>query len=207
MTPFFLFSQEKQEEESPKNAIAFHPLSITWGGFKFDYCRKIKEKQWIVVMPTIYSFQGINSLDWNWHDDDRFGYYVDGSKGFGLEVNYKYYLNSDETFYLLGGLSNSFFRVEYLGYDYIPFCDEDGLSFYRYGEIRGTENFDKLGASVSFGGNSSLESGIYVDFYLGVGYVHSFYNKNKFHSVDNYAYDFRYRGFYPALGFSIGYAW
>jgi hypothetical protein len=210
------FSSLFSQEENPRYALAFHPFALMWGGIKCHFDVKVEERQWLSVMPTVYLFPGANSLGWDWDYYDYDYYYYDrqrydvvDSKGFGLELNYKYYLNSKENFYLLGGLSNSFFRVEYSYRDYIPFRDEDNHPLYRYDDVVKTGSFDKLGAAVSFGVNTDMKRGFYVNFYTGVGYLHSFYNKNEIDpSVrDNYVYDFRYRGFYPALGFSLGVAW
>ena len=203
-----VFSQENQEK-NPKYALTVHPFALLWGGIKCNFNMKIHNRQWLVFMPTVYLYSGIQSLDWNLHDYDGKRYRVNSSKGFGLEVNYKYYLHSKEIFYVLGGLSNSVARVQYSHYDYIPFVDEDELTFYRYDKITEKSGiFDKLGVSVCVGANTNMKHGFFADFYLGAGYLHSFYSKNKIGAVSNgYIYDFRYRGFYPAFGVSVGYAW
>jgi len=204
-------SSFSQKNDDLKHALGVHPFSMLWGGVKFDYSLKIEESQWIVFMPTIYLSPGINYAEYDYYDyyydDERIR--VTGSKGFGIELHYKCYLNQPwENFYLLGGLSNSFLRAKYSYYDYIFFYDEDELPFYRYGKTENVKNFNQLGASVSLGMNVPMFSGVYFDAYLGLGYIHAFYNKNNSHFVDDgFVYDLHYRGFYPALGFSLGYAW
>ncbi len=207
-----LFSQEEQETtQYPKHILTMHPLAIIWGGMKFDYSMRIKERQWVGVMPTVYLFQGLNSLGQNWGEDYEY-YYADydatDSQGFGLDLYYKYYLNKRESFYLLGCVGNHFFHVNYIYNDFIPFSDKDGLPFYRFGEVSETENFNKLGGALSIGVSAPIEHGFYLDFSIGIGYQYSFYDEDKFLFADDYgASDFRYRGFYPAFGFSFGYVW
>jgi hypothetical protein len=204
------FSQEEEDEPRKiKNySVSIHPQSLLWGGIKTHFDMRIKKKQWVTVMPTVYLFSGINSFrGWGGYD----GYYdspsIENSKGFGLDLGYKYFFGKNEIVYVRGEIGNHFFRVKYSEYNYIPFY-EDEMLFYKYDKVNATANFDKVAAALAIGINTGMWHGVYCDFYLGVGYQYAFYkDSDKFTTSHNYVYSFTNRGYYPALGISIGYAW
>ena len=209
--------EEKIQETMTKNyAVSFHPLALVLeGGLKFDFSMRLAPKQWLQVAPAIYLFPGVTSsyikhgfyyYDYDeYYDEYRHKYNIETVRGAGIDINYRYYPSPKRLFYLLGGVNYSYFYTDYQYYDYVPF-EEDGLNYYKYMKTSDTQHFNNLKAFACFGIHSPMHKGLFVNGYFGFGYQYSFYNEEKA-SLDNNIFDYGYRGGYPVLGFSVGYAW
>jgi hypothetical protein len=166
---------------------------------------RIKQRQWVRITPTIYLFPSLVSSYYTHYNDfyDK-EYSLKASHGVGLDFDYKYY-PTKRGFYCFAGLNYSYFNVDYQYYGFIPYR-EDGLNYYKYGQVGDNQNFNNIGLFTGLGIQTPMRIGFFIDGHLGFGYQYSFYNKNKA-SLDDDVFDYGYRGIYPVIEFSLGYAW
>ena len=131
--------------------------------------------------------------DWN----------IEKLSGAGLDVNYKYFLPKTRFLYVAAGASYSYFRMEH--YDYV-FADfhENNLTFYKPIYALQTQHFNKVGLNTYFGIQSSFYRHFFVDGYVGVGYCHSFYDKNKYYPDTDNMNGVSYNGPTATIGVSLG---
>jgi hypothetical protein len=185
-----------------RNNISVQPLYVFNQGVRIDYERQLHNPyHWLQVSTKGYFMndkydQGLMTLLF---DDDR----IEKLKGAGAELNYKYFFLKKRILYVSAGVSYSYFHTQQ--YDsYFTDFHEDGLTFYRSEYSMQTQEFNKMGFNTCFGVQSSPRKRFFVDGYVGFGYSHSFYDKNKYYPDTDNINGLSYSGPTFTTGLRIG---
>jgi hypothetical protein len=204
------FGQEDAPPPPKNYAVTWDASALFAGGLKFGFDMRVQNRNWIQIIPIVYLYQGITSyMNWWGHDDDYYSYHnekyrITSSHGFGIGANYKRFIFKQEFLYFQGGADYSFRKAEVSHYDFIPY-EEDGLTYYTYDKLCEKQDFNRISLTACMGIQTLMRYGFYVDHYMGLGYKHAFYDKNK-PALDEDVIDYGYRGLYPVIGFRLGIA-
>ncbi|MDR3060568.1 MAG: hypothetical protein LBU57_00455 [Dysgonamonadaceae bacterium] len=196
----------RRREPLPEFTVAVQPLVLINGGLRFDFEKRLHHpNHWLQLGITGYFLPQISSGENKTYIIGIEEEEIKGLKGAGINGGYKICLPSvSKSLYVMGSLSYTLSRVKYMEFGYHPFI-EDGMKFYEYSAIMQTQTFNKIGANAIFGFQSSLEKKFLIDFYAGLGYVHSFYNASKAH-FDESMFSYGYRGVTLVGGIRLGFA-
>jgi len=206
------FAQEEDEDAPPppkNHSVTWDLPALFAGGLKFGFDIRVKDRNWIQIIPIAYLYPGITSyMDWG-YNDHHYNYYdedyvIAACHGFGIGANYKRFLLKHEFLYCHGGIDYSFRRAKISGYDFIPYEDDDFPS-YIYDKLYEKQDFHRVSLTACMGIQTLMRYGFYVDGYMGIGYKYAFYDKNKL-ALDEEVNDYGYRGLYPVIGFRLGVA-
>ncbi|MDR1938902.1 MAG: hypothetical protein LBQ73_10465 [Tannerellaceae bacterium] len=200
------FGTEAQNEtrKSFKHAFAVQPLYWMNNGFRLDYERQLKNpRHWLQVSGIGYYTDNEYSLLSAWMLDSHSINEVWGS---GLEVNYKWF-PFKRVLYTSAGLSAAHFTVKYdeTAMDYISYV-RDGLTYYepQWENFEASQYFNRLGTNFYIGVQTKPTIRFLIDGYMGVGWMHSFYNKDRYYPP-NYINTLSYRGLTLTMGLRIGF--
>lgn len=208
-----LFAQENDSTAVrylKKYTITGQPTSMLNGAFRVDFEQRIEGRHWYRIAPTIYIYPSVYD-DWYWYDfeggDSPYytDYYSDWLVGAGIDLGYKYFIDKWEICYALGGVHYSFVNVQYEYQDFVPFYEEDGTPYYRWGTMSEQQNFNRIGAIACIGVQTPQRKGFFIDTYIGIGYRYAFYDEQK-PAFDSDIWGYGYRGFHVTGGFRIGIA-
>lgn len=211
----FASAQEEYSREYvlPKYTIAVQPLYLFNGGLRADFEKQLDSPgKWLqfhvsgFILPekeidyqnyrTHYYYYDNSWGTFNSNFNDILGLY-----GFGLGSAYKY-LFKHSSFYFSAGLNYNFYNVTYANYGLESFV-EDGMTFYEYRYSPAVQNFHKFRPNANIGIQSSLSNLVFYDFYIGLGYAYSLYDKSK-KAFDSTIFGYGYRGLTISGGFRIG---
>jgi hypothetical protein len=211
----FLFSglirlnAQEQEKPLPRYAVSIEPFYLYNGGLRLNIEKRLDPKKWIELNITGYWLPYSEIKDGYSSWADRGGWYTSNSdfneftklNGFGLGGTYKYYFYS--TCFLSAGASYTYYGVQYEDRIFSKYM-EDGLPFYEYGLQNINQQFQKVTGNACIGAHSFFRHTYSMEFYGGIGYAHSFYDKDKRH-FDETVFGFGHIGLYPMFGFKIGF--
>jgi len=194
-----------QEGITPKYTLAVQPFVLSNGGLRLDFERQLHHPHhWLQLGITGYHLPEISAEE----DRVHFAGYdneIKGLKGVGIHGSYKLFLPSTwESFYTMGNLSYTFQQVKYMDTGYHSFID-DGMKYYEYSTIMQSQKFNRMGINAFIGFQSPLIKNIFLDFYAGIGYAVSLYDKNKKH-FDTSILDYGHNGITIGGGVRIGVA-
>ena len=196
--------------------FAIQPLQWFNYGLRFDFEMRLGDGPgWLQFGPAVY----FNSDE----DKDDPSYYYEGNdyhyfsrwyyggmrepyskmRGSGLDVNYKWFINSDRSFYLASGLSYAHFNIEYWGRGWESYF-EDGLQYHAYVLDYRTQNINRLGINMFFGYQAPAQDSFLFDVFWGLAYRHSFSDKNK-PSFSESMLSYGYAGTVFLVGVRIGF--
>ena len=208
------FSNEAQAqtEEKARYAVSVEPFHLMNGGLRLNIEKRLRPDNWVELNLTGYSLphRNMRPTRYGWEDN---GYWtsnsdfesISGLSGLGIGGTYKHYFAP--SFMINTALSYNWYNVGYSDtvYDFYPYT-EDGLTFYDYKwtHISTHQNFRKLAAHVALGVRSSFQRLIFIEYYGGMGYAHSFYDTNK-RSYNETMFGYGYRGVYWTLGVKLGF--
>lgn len=200
-------SPESQVVTHKKKYVAGFSLSEFFNsGLNLNYDRRIgNTRQWMMFDISGYymaadkdSYQGLGNFLSAFDSFNRY-------KGFGLGAGYKYFPFKYEFFYVCGGVSYKYFNVRYRAFEYVPFT-EDGMSFYAYELVNPkTNNFNRLGANICTGIQSTMRHVFHVNLYAGLGYVYSIHHARE-GIFDDGVFGFGHTGVTFIFGFRFGWA-
>lgn len=191
-----------------KYTLAVQPFYLANLGLRLDFEKRIgKTNQWLQIGPTGY-FSTSSSPSYN---NSYKTYELLGATerdinrllGGGLNVGYKKFFSSD-LLYWQAGVSYTHYSVKYPSREWVSFI-EDEMTFHEYKELELRQKFNKVGANLLLGMQSSTQY-VFLDAYVGIGYSYSFYDANKAHFNDT-MYGFGHRGllFVAGLRFGLGF--
>jgi hypothetical protein len=195
-----------EETEFPDYAFSVEPLYLYNGGLRLTVEKRLTLKNWLELHLTGYYLP---------HDKIESGEYVRGRYftsnsdfnrftglgGVGIGGAYKHYFL--RSFFINTGVSYTYYRVQYRDLDFYKYR-EDELDFYAYQYQDFCQTFNKFTAGFSIGARSAFQHILFVEYYFGLGYAHSLYNRKKA-AYDSTPFGFGYTGVYPAAGIKIGF--
>ncbi|MDR1631491.1 MAG: hypothetical protein LBR97_01160 [Dysgonamonadaceae bacterium] len=198
--------QQYSEITFPRYAVSLEPFYLYNGSLRLNVEKRLESNDWIELNITGYylphdeietrKYKGGSYFTSN-SDFERFS----GLSGLGIGSAYKHYIS--RYFFMSAGASYTCYHVRYADISFSKF-QEDGLEFYEYKYQDFRQIFNKFTANLSIGARSTFRRTLFIEYYLGVGYAHSLYNKDK-KAYDSYAFGFGYKGIYPTSGFKIGF--
>jgi len=188
LSPPYLLTQKKY-------TFTGQPLQWFNCGWRFDFEMRLGDGPgWLQFGPTVYFYKEIYENEYyspNYYYDGNVLYhrYYDEyntlfqdpfskMRGYGLDVNYKRFINSQRSFYLAGGLSFSHFNMEYWGRKWENYI-EDGLQYHIYRLDYLTQYINRLGVNAFWGYQVPYRKAFVLDMFWGLAYRHSFSDKNK----------------------------
>lgn len=193
-------------ENYPKYTIAIQPWHLINGTLKIDFETQLNSpKNWLqVTVSGSYlkkkDLYPSGSL-WSTFNSDFDDFH--GLSGFGTGVAYKSIFYPTWFYYSIG-VNYAYYNVHYPSYGFHPYV-EDGLTYYDYYRRLEKQTFNKLSSSLCIGMQSNLNSDVFFDIYIGIGYAYSIYDKNK-RAFDENIYGFGRRGTFFAGGVRFGFA-
>ena len=200
-----------------KFTFAFQPLQIFNWCWRSDFeIRHGDGPGWLQFGPAIYYKKNDDKKD-----DPRYFYEGNGYRytswdynfelrvpfselaGFGLDVNYKYFINISRSFYHAAGVSYAHLKIDYWGMAWDNYI-EDGLQYHAYALDYRTQHINRLGVNAYFGYQVPTRNAFLFDLFWGFAYRHSFSDKNK-PSFNRFMSSYGYTGFVFLTGVRIGF--
>lgn len=213
LVSFVCFSQEDMQldAESGKVAkeeftygISVEPLYLFNAGLRLNFETLIKGNPRQLLQVSAIGYYN------DWFDDGWETLLIDHTYGAnkiiggGIGADYKLFPSPKlKYFYVSGGVSYHYFNLNYDDYKMVSFV-EDGLTFYESVWTTSTMPFNKIGANICLGLQSSRHKLLFTDVYLGAGYSYGFFDKEKY-NPGNTMHSIGYRGITLLLGFRFGF--
>jgi hypothetical protein len=191
----------KLPHQEKRYTVAIQPLYLYNNGMRLDFEKRIKDMPaWIQISPLIYRVPKTDSdyNQWLLFSDEEVGSLWGG----GLEVNYKYFFNKQESFYVAGGVSYIYHGIKYYDTRLHPFT-EDGLIYQSYERSLCKQQINKWGANAYIGYQLPTRSFLF-DMYFGFGYRHSVESDKQPNRFNNNMFSPGYSGTIVTTGFRIG---
>ncbi|MDR2233279.1 MAG: hypothetical protein LBE56_09170 [Tannerella sp.] len=197
-----------------KYTFTVQPLYLLSGGLKFDFEMRLGNGPgWLQFSPSVYYRDGnMNNNEYIYygqtlHYTDWHPYWIHEPfsklRGAGLDVNYKRFINVRRDFYTAAGLTYAHYNIKYWGFDGYEFI-EDGLPYYGYKLGNQTQSINRLGANWYFGFRIPTRNAFVLDMFWGLGYRHSFSERDKPQYDDNFL-TYGWTGFSFLAGMKIGF--
>ena len=172
--------------------FTIQPMQCFNSALRFDFETRLGEGPgWLQFGPTVYYRKKSRQIE-NPHyfyvgndyqyNDSYYDFSLHGPfskmKGEGLDINYKRFVNPYRSFYVAAGLSYTHFKVDYWGYGWDDFI-EDNLQYHTYKLDYRTQQINRTGVNAIFGYQIPTRNAFICDMFLGLAYRHSFSDKNK----------------------------
>jgi hypothetical protein len=191
----------KLPHQEKRFTVAMQPLYIFNNGLRLDFEKRIKDTpSWIQISPLMYRVEHLYT-DENqqllFSDEEVHSFW-----GGGLELNYKYFFDPKESFYLAGGVTYIYHKIKYFDICPYPFT-EDGLIYQIYEHDLFTQQINKLGANAYIGYQLPTRSFLF-DMFVGIGYRHSFASDKRLDRFDKNMFSPGYTGAIITTGIRFG---
>ena len=194
-------AQQREPGQNFYNALSVEPLYLFVDGLRINYERQLQApRHWLEISAIGYAQK--KSRTWeNWFFD---GNHSDKAWGLGTDVSYKYfvrpfmYISCGAAY---GHQSVTFSRETVEFNKYV----EDDLIFYEpiFGRKSHRGAWNKVAGNLRIGFQTKSVRRVVVGGYIGIGYVHSFYDSELIY-LPNDPITLGFRGFTPHAGFRIG---
>lgn len=207
LTCAILFSAQtalQAQPALPRYAVSLEPLYLYNGGLRLNMEKRLKVNNWIELNLTGYylpHYERETSRQEGYYTSNSNFEYILGLSGLGIGGIYKHYFF--RSFFVSGGVSYTHYRVRYADLDWYNY-QEDGLNLYEYQYQDVGQTFDKFTTGIYIGGRSAFRHKLFIEYYFGLGYAHSLYNKNK-ETYSLTPFGFGYKGIHPTTGIKIGF--
>ncbi|MDR3338625.1 MAG: hypothetical protein LBT25_00770 [Candidatus Symbiothrix sp.] len=194
---------QSAEKPLPRYAFSIEPLYLYNGGLRINAEKRLTQKEWFELSVTPYYLPPYdNNYDYSGWSTSNAGFdYFSKLQGIGIGAGYKLYFSP--LFFINPGVSYTFYKVKYPGYDFHPYQEND-LTLYTYGYEQITQHFNKYTLSFCFGGRTPFKRLFFVEYYGGVGQSFSFYDSRK-KPFDETMFGFGYKGIYLTTGVKLGF--
>ena len=149
-----------------------------------------------------YHYDGRNFVDRNWFEF-RLREPISKLTGYGLDVNYKRFVNPSRTVYIATGLAYARFNIKYLGLTWKDYI-EDELLYHAYVLDFRTQEINRWGVNTYFGYQPAFRRLFLFDLFWGLGWRSSFSDSNK-PSFDRHMLSYGYTGIVFLTGVRIGF--
>jgi hypothetical protein len=126
-----------------------------------------------------------------------------GLTGYGLDINYKRFVDSRRTFYFAAGLSFSCLNIKYRGLVWKDYF-EDGLQYFEYIQDYNTHQITRQGINFYIGHQIPTRRAFLCDLFWGCAFRHSNSDKDK-PAYDRGMFSYGYTGFLFLTGVRIGF--
>lgn len=198
--------QQYHETAFPRYAFSLEPLYLYNGSMRLNVEKRLESKDWIELNLTGYYLHHDKIETREYEQGSHFTSNSDferftGLSGLGIGSTYKHYFS--RSFFLSAGASYTYYRVQYMGLGFYQY-EEDKLNFYKYHYQDFSQTFNKFTTNLSIGARSTFLHTFFVEYYFGVGYAYSLYNKEK-RAYNSTPFGFGYKGSYPTAGIKIGF--
>ncbi|MDR1667829.1 MAG: hypothetical protein LBS03_09105 [Bacteroidales bacterium] len=198
-------------EQQPVNApvpvrkwtFAFQPAYIFQTAVRIDVERRFKTTPgWLQMGATIYPFTYREApKEWGWKFGWIFGDPYSSMWGYGLNVNYKYFIH--RLLYVAGGPAYHYFDVKYFGDQWINFT-EDGLTYHKNKYGLNGQQIHRLGVNAYFGYQRISRRSSLFDAYIGIGYRYGIHRHNHLKAFDSSRLSLGSSGFRFLIGVRLG---
>ena len=189
--------------------IAIHPYHLLKSGLKIDFEMELNDSyEWLQIGVMGYYTEHF-SEESHYYSSEGWGNLASAYEPFhklngaGLSLAWKKML-AHRGVYVNAGLLYNYYHVQHEETRYLPFT-EDGLTFYERKPVMARTNFHQPAAFANVGKHMAVTRNVFVDMFIGMGYMYSFYNGGPTRYNDYVA--FGYRGLYFNGGFRIGVLW
>jgi hypothetical protein len=142
------------------------------------------------------------------HTDYNYYYTITGEElnyllGSGLDLNYKYFFNKKESWYLAGGCSYTRYNIEYIDRYWHSYTDKYGLVYMtnEHGSLK--HGINKFGINTYIGYQIPKPTFLF-DMFVGLGYKYSIRDNNKGKPFDDGMLSFGYKGVVFITGVRFG---
>lgn len=197
-----------EEKTGNRYTVAVHPFFLTQRGLRIDFEKELPSSgKWLqfgimgYYVPRFDRGNGYWTEGWEnlLSNQDPF----DKLSGAGFNLSYKNIFHNRGWYYNTGVQFNHY-NVDHERIRYIP-VTENGLTVYERKPVLAKTRYNQPAAFFNFGKHASVTKDVFIDFYIGLGYMHSFYSGdiNPFNSYRA----FGYRGLCFNGGFRIGVCW
>lgn len=125
-------------------------------------------------------------------------------RGYGLDINYKRFLDARRSLYFAAGLSYSRLDIKYKGWFWKDYL-EDGLQYSKYIRDFNTQQITRQGFNLFFGHKIPNRRSFVFDLFWGFAYRRSFLaDKNK-PAFDRGMFSYGYTGIVLLSGIRVGF--
>jgi hypothetical protein len=192
---------EKLPHQTKRFTVATQPLYIFNNAIRLDFEMRIKNTpSWIQISPVGYLLPALNEDNteyWTFSGEE-----LSSLRGGGLELNYKYFFNKKESFYVAAGGSYTHYNIGYSDY-YMDKYIEDGLVYYmyKYGDMK--QQINKWGLNTYIGYQIPTPTFLF-DMFVGLGYRYSHKNNDVGNQFDGSMISFGYTGAVFLTGVRFG---
>jgi hypothetical protein len=182
------------QERVPRYMLAVQPFRWITGEFGLDFDRRMENpRHWVQAR--------LFALAYDDNEGEVFAEDFTRMRGAGVEGAYKVFFY--RRFYCSGGGGWRLNRVRYKE-DMLHAYEEDGLTFHEYlFDQPARRTFNKLSVFGQLGVQTTFESFLFMDAYLGIGYAYSF-RGGEGPAFNGDIYSFGYRGLFPRGGLRFG---
>jgi len=205
---------KRYAQTQKKFTFAVQPLQLFNNSLRYDFDIRLGNGPgWLQFGPAIYFSQDNNTNRPNYYYDGK-DYFHNGFnwhwrepyselKGFGLDLNYKHYLDARRSFYFAAGFSYARFDIKYWGRAWKDYL-EDGLTYLEYTEEYRTQQINRFGVNNFVGYQIPVRGAFLFDVFGGyaVRFARSDDDKPSFNE-DMFSYG--YSGIVALIGFRIGF--
>jgi len=212
-----------------KYTFAIQPMQWFNWAWRFDFGMSLGDGSgWLQFGPAVYSFKENIDNPHYYYDGTEYRYssgrfgteyrYSSGRfwntniifrdpfsklRGGGLDINYKRFIDTEQSCYFAAGLSYTHFKIDYWGYGWKDYT-EDGLLYHAYVLDYRTQHINRLGINTYLGYQIPTYNAFLFDIFGGLAYRHSFLDKDK-PAFNRNRISYGYTGFVYLVGMRIGF--
>ncbi|MDR1895404.1 MAG: hypothetical protein LBR10_01270 [Prevotellaceae bacterium] len=200
---FITITVSAQEEKLPhlemQYTAAMQPMYLFNSGIRLDFEKRIKRSpSWLQISPSVY---------WVPKDDEYNSYLMSGEElsglfGIGLDLNYKYFFNPKESFYVAAGCTYTHYRINYRGDIWNSYTEYD-LTYHTHEYGNAKQNINRAGLNTYIGYQIPTPYFLF-DMYVGLGYRLSFRSDKFGERFDSSMISPGYRGVMFLTGVRFG---
>ena len=179
-----------EQKNYQRYTVSVSPLMVFNNGLKFDFEKELpRSGHWLGTSLSVYFAPRSGGAGAEWYNDrSSFNSGFDDYHrmwGVGTSASYKYTFGR-RGWYFATGLMLDFFRVGVATRAFVPY-QEDGMTYYDYGNAIDTRSYFKPTARFVMGKHMALSRRCFFDLYAGMGISYSIYEEGG-HRIDDYYY-------------------
>ncbi|MDR2287120.1 MAG: hypothetical protein LBE04_06565 [Prevotellaceae bacterium] len=191
---------EKLPHQKKKITIATQPFYSYVNAVRLDVEKRIKDTPAWVQLGVSGHFLADKNNEKNWiiFPGDEISYL----RGAGMELNYKYFFNKQESLYFSGGGSYSHYNIKYFD-TYWHSYTIDNLVYHTKQRGKIGQKINKLGINAYFGYQIPKPTFLF-DIFVGLGYRHSIRSNDKAEPFNDATISLGYTGVVFITGVRFG---
>jgi hypothetical protein len=203
--------QNRYAATQKKYTFTIQPLQLFNNALRFDYeVRLGNGPGWLQFGPAVYLSANNDNTDYYYdgkyyqqHGNFHFREPYSEMTGVGLDVNYKWFMDSRRSLYVATGVTFTHFNFKYRGRGWLDYV-EDGLQYLEYGAINYQhQRINRPGVNVLFGYRIPSRHAFIVDMFWGVAARYSYSDEDK-PSFNENMFSYGYSGYVFQMGVKFG---